>query len=348
LTSYKDKPAAIILAAIAATSFAIFLLAVLGHMLLVVFGGVLFAILLTNVATLIARRTGMAPGWSLAALLLFVVVAFGLVGYFLATAAVAQAQEFLADLPTYTNTLANFLKRQPGGDALVSEFSGIGTETLGKMASTSGMTLLYATIDLVIVLFIGIYLSIEPDLYTHGVVSLFAKQRRKRAREVLREAGTTLFWWLVGRMASMTVVGVLVGTGLWILGVPLALALGLWSGLITFLPNIGPILSTVPTAIVALEAGGPWLLLYAVLLHFVVQLFESYLITPMIQRSAIAMPPALTLTAQALIGTLFGIIGVALATPLVALSIVLIRQLYIGDYLGDTSAKHGIGAGEPQ
>ena len=145
----------------------------------------------------------------------------------------------------------------------------------------------------------------------------------------------------------MTIVGILVGVGLWILGVPLALALGVWSGLVSFIPNIGPILSTVATAIVALDAGGPWLLLYTVLLHIGVQIVKSYVITPLIQKMAIAMPPALTLSAQAVNGTLFGVIGLAFATPLVALSILVLRQLYIGDYLGDESAKHGIAAGEP-
>jgi predicted PurR-regulated permease PerM len=100
----------------------------------------------------------------------------------------------------------------------------------------------------------------------------------------------------------MSIVGILVGVGLWILGVPLALALGVWSGLIAFIPNIGPILSTGATAIVALEAGGPWLLLYSVLPHIGVQIVESYLITPLIQKMAIAMPPALTLSAQAVMG----------------------------------------------
>lgn len=84
------------------------------------------------------------------------------------------------------------------------------------------------------------------------------------------------------------------------------------------------------------------------LLHIGVQIVESYVITPLIQKMAIAMPPALTLSAQAVIGTLFGVIGLAFATPLVALSTLLLRQFYIGDYLNDESAKHGIAAGEPQ
>ena len=212
----------------------------------------------------------------------------------------------------------------------------------------SGMKLLYGVIDLVVIVFIGIYLAIQPDVYTSGVAALFPKNKRSRAREVLGQAGTTLFWWLLGRLASMTIVGILVGVGLWILGVPLALALGVWSGLVSFIPNVGPILSTVAKGVVALDAGGSSLLLYTVLLHIGVQIVELYVITPLIQKMAIAMPPALTLSAQAVIGTLFGVIGLAFATPLVALSTLLLRQLYIGDYLGDESAKRGIAAGEPQ
>ena len=333
---------------VAAISFGIFLLAAVGHMLLVIYGGVLFAILISNSADLIAEQSGIARSWSLAALLLLLLLMLGAGSYFLATGVVEQARQFFGDLPRYSEAVANFVKRQPGGDAIAAEFSGIDSETMGAAASVSGMKLLYGVIDLVVIVFIGVYLAIQPDLYTSGVAALFPKDKRSRALEVLGQAGTMLFWWLVGRLASMAIVGILVGVGLWILGVPLALALGVWSGLIAFIPNIGPILSTGATAIVALEAGGPWLLLYSVLLHIGVQIVESYLITPLIQRMAIAMPPALTLSAQAVIGTLFGVIGLALATPLVALTTLLLRQLYIGDYLGDASAKRGIAAGEPQ
>ena len=345
MTSHRVSTAIIVVAAIC---FGILLLATVGHMLFVIFGGVLFAILLSNSADLIAEQSGVARSWSLATLLLLLLLTLGAGTYFMATGVVEQARQFLADLPKYSEAVADFVKRQPGGEALVTEFSGVGSETIGAAASMSGMKLLYGVIDLVVIVFIGIYLAIQPDVYTSGVAALFPKNKRSRAREVLGQAGTTLFWWLLGRLASMTIVGILVGVGLWILGVPLALALGVWSGLVSFIPNVGPILSTVATGVVALDAGGSSLLLYTVLLHIGVQIVESYVITPLIQKMAIAMPPALTLSAQAVIGTLFGVIGLAFATPLVALSTLLLRQLYIGDYLGDESAKRGIAAGEPQ
>jgi predicted PurR-regulated permease PerM len=316
-------------------------------MLLTIFGGILFAILISNAADMVSKRTGFNRGCCLAVMLISVMLILAFGGFFLASDVMDQAQEFLTDFPKYAFALAEFVKRQPGGEVIVSHLSGLGEDAITHIASVSGSKVLYAAVDIVIVLFIGIYVAIEPHVYTSGIAALFSPPKRSRARQVMHEASTTLFWWLVGRIASMAVVGLLVGIGLWILGVPLALGLGIWAGLITFIPNIGPILSTGATAIVALEAGGPWLMFYAVLLHFGVQIVESYLITPLIQRSAIAMPPALTLGAQAVVGSLFGIIGLALATPLVALGIVLLRQIYIGDYLGDASAKRGIGAGEP-
>ena len=125
--------------------------------------------------------------------------------------------------------------------------------------------------------------------------------------------------------------------GLWLLDVPLALVLGLIAALFTFIPNIGPILSAIPAVLFGLTVS-PQQALYVGLLYGGIQVVESYLLTPLVQRKTIELPPALTLAAQVLLGVTFGGLGVALAAPLTAVTVVGTRMLYVEDALGKQSA----------
>ncbi|EJW12943.1 hypothetical protein UPF0118 [Rhodovulum sp. PH10] len=319
----------------------------LGHVLLLVFGAVLLAVMLRKVAVAISRRVGVGPDWTLALILLVAVLAVAGWSWFLMPQVVGQMSEAAAKIPDYTDRLHALFSQSPIGRYFWDNgVEALQSGSLSGALSSVGTTALGAATDIVIVLFVGIYLAIEPSLYVGGIVSLFPQEGRAEARRVLMDIGNTLFWWLIGRLISMAIIGVLITIGLYVLGVPFALTLGLWSALITFLPNIGPFLSTAPNAVVALEAGGLQLALWTIGLHVVVQTIESYLITPMVQQRAIAMPPALTLSVQVAMGTLFGLTGLALATPFAAMWIVLIRRVYIGHVLGDRAALHGAASGE--
>ncbi|WP_420473766.1 AI-2E family transporter [Noviherbaspirillum sp. ST9] len=140
--------------------------------------------------------------------------------------------------------------------------------------------------------------------------------------------------WLRGKLLSMTVVGAATAIGLTILGVPLALALGLVAGLLDFIPYIGPVLAAIPALLIAFSQG-PMLALYVILLFIVLQLLEGYLLLPLIERKTVSMPPALTITMQVLMGLAFGLAGIALATPLTAVVAVLVAMLYVEDVLDD-------------
>ena len=139
---------------------------------------------------------------------------------------------------------------------------------------------------------------------------------------------------------SLCLVGMLTALGLWILGVPAPLSLGFVAGVLSFIPNFGPLLSLVPAVIVALP-NGPQMVLYVILLYAGIQLVESYFITPLIQHRAVRLPPALILLAQILMGVLFGFLGLLLATPLTAVLLVLIKRLYIEDVLAEPGSKRG-------
>jgi predicted PurR-regulated permease PerM len=127
---------------------------------------------------------------------------------------------------------------------------------------------------------------------------------------------------------------VLTGLGLWLVGIPLAWTLGLIAGLLDFVPNIGPLIGFLPAFLLAM-AMGPTKALWVAVVYVLVQTIEGYLVTPLVQKRAVDLPPALTITGQLLMGVLAGPLGVLLATPLLAVGMVLVKILYVEETLGD-------------
>ncbi|MEM8875226.1 MAG: AI-2E family transporter [Planctomycetota bacterium] len=181
-----------------------------------------------------------------------------------------------------------------------------------------------------IVVVAGIYLAFDPKLYVRGIVCLFPADQHDGLRRLADELGLTLRWWLVGKLTSMAVVAILSYLALLLLGVELAAILAVITFLFVFIPNFGPILSVIPPALIAMtqqDGGGMTLAAWVLGAYLVIQVLESYLITPLVQKRAVDMPPALLIFAQMLMGTLLGTLGVALAAPLAAVGLVGVREL---------------------
>ncbi|MDZ4159759.1 MAG: AI-2E family transporter, partial [Anaerolineaceae bacterium] len=218
-----------------------------------------------------------------------------------------------------TITWENILREQ---SVLLERVTGIFSSTVG------------AIISLAIIVFLGFYLAIQPNLYIQGFLHLFPLNNRERMHAVLEECGQTLQWWLLGRAISMVSVGTMISIGLGIMGIPLAMALGFLAALLDFIPNIGPVVATLPAVIIALGQD-PVKALYVLILYFVIQQIENYLITPIIQQRTVDLPPALTIVAQVLLTVILGAFGLLIASPLMAVLIVIVRMLYVEDILGD-------------
>jgi predicted PurR-regulated permease PerM len=189
-------------------------------------------------------------------------------------------------------------------------------------------------IALVIVLFTGLYLAAYPQPYIRGLLRMFPLARRHRMGEVIYACGYTLRWWLFGQLLAMAVVGVMMGVGLAIIGVPLAFALGVVAGLFEFIPTLGPMLGLLPALLLALTQGGNtafWVLG----LYTVVQTFEAYLLTPLVQQRVVHLPPVVTIITQVFFAWTVGPIGLLIAVPLVAVVMVIVQMLYVEDFLGD-------------
>lgn len=190
-----------------------------------------------------------------------------------------------------------------------------------------------ALTNFVIVVVAAIYVSSNPSLYRNGLLKILPPNSRQVGELTLMEVGTALSLWLKGRLLAMLLVGVLTGAGLWLIGVPSYLALGLLAALLEFIPFIGPIIAAVPAVLLALLVGPSEALLTAGLFLLIQQL-EGNLITPIIQHHAVRLPPALLVFAVLGFGVLFGLIGVILAAPLTVTLFVLVKRLYVREHLG--------------
>tara|TARA_R110002111_G_scaffold262872_1_gene342319 strand:+ start:35390 stop:36568 length:1179 start_codon:yes stop_codon:yes gene_type:complete len=187
-------------------------------------------------------------------------------------------------------------------------------------------------VNSILILFVGLFLAVAPHTYRDGTVLLFSPERRDRIRDLMNQLGDTLWRWLIGRFASMLITGVGAWLILLLLGVPMAGTLGIMTGLLTFIPNIGSLIAFLIVFLVALSKGAATAAM-VVPAYIVLQLIESYLVTPMIQQKQVSLPPAMLISFQAIMGVLFGFLGAAVASPLLAASKVIVEELYVNDYL---------------
>ena len=307
--------------------------------LLLVFACILFAVLLYKLSDMLAQRTGMKRKISLTIVVLLLLAIIGLGGWAMAPQISEQSEQLAKTVPESIGKLKEFVAQHPLLQRVASELPEPeeAVKQLSSAMPNAGLffTGIFGAIgNVVIILFVGLYFAASPHLYTGGFIKLIPQPKRPRARQVLSKMGSTLSSWLLGKSISMLIVGVATSIGLSLLGVPLALILGIIAGLLDFVPYLGPIMAGIPAVLIAFSIS-PDVALYVVLLFTGVQLVEGYLLQPLIESRAVDLPPALTIVMQLVFGTLFGFAGVALATPLAAALKVLVQMLYVEDVLGD-------------
>jgi predicted PurR-regulated permease PerM len=226
---------------------------------------------------------------------------------------------------------------QDGGS---TRASGSGLQDLVSRFVSLGNTIASALSSVFLVVVGGFFFAADPALYRAGVVKLFPKSQHARVNDTLGTCGRALRLWLIGKLISMGIVGLLVGLGSWMIGLPAPLALGLFAGLAEFVPVIGPIVGAVPALLLALSQGGN-AVLWTVLLFVAVQQLESNVIEPLVQRRMVEIPPALLLFAVLAVGLLFGVPGVIMAAPLTVVAYVAVKKLYVRQMLGEETPVPG-------
>ncbi len=305
--------------------------------LLVVFAAILLAILLYEMANHLARPLHLPHGVALAALVLLL-AALVAAGIWLGAApierqvvqlvdslpeAIALLRKWIAQYPA----LQSVMPRLPQPDQLLSSLPRLLPDAGPFFSGALGV--LTGT---VVIGFVGVYLAAQPKPYIRALMLMVPPVRRQRAGHILQTVGNMLGRWLIGKALSMLIVGIMTTVGLSLLDIPLALVLGLIAGLLDFIPYLGPLMAAVPAILVAFSQS-PTDALYTALLFLAIQTVEGYLLIPLIERRAIALPPAVTIVVQLMLGSLAGLAGVALATPLTAVVVVLVTMLYVQDVL---------------
>ncbi len=304
--------------------------------LLLVFAGILVGVFLRGLSDGVSALTGLSGGVSLGLVLATLAALLVVGGALLGNEMASQLDQLGPSLHLAWEKMLNGVYRYEWGQILFSErnlsamFPEDGT-WLTRLGGAFSMTI-GAIAGLLIAVFIGLYGAAAPAVYRHGLLLLVPAHARSRAREVLDTVTMTMRWWLIGTFARMAVVGLSVTVGLWLLDIQLALALGLIAFVLDFVPYIGPILAALPALLVAI-ATGPADAFYVLLLYLAVQMAENYVVTPLIDQYSVHLPPALTISAQVLLGALLGALGVVFATPLTAIALVLVRMLYVEEDL---------------
>lgn len=301
---------------------------------LIVFAGVLLAVLLHGGGHAIAMKLGIADGWGIALFLLGIVIALAGFSTVVAPAIAEQIDELTRRIPEAFEMLRERIEEFSWGPQLLDRIrpasfasSESGSAAMSAVSSTFG-----ALGNFVIIVFIGLYGALDPKVYRRGLTLLLAPSIREHGDEVLRATAATLRNWLSAQLMAMAVVGVLTALGLWMAGVPLAIALGAIAGLLAFIPNIGPVIAIAPALLLAFPEGQSTLIT-VIAIYLGVQALESYVVTPLLQQEKVSLPPAFVIAVQLLFGVLFGVLGLALATPISAALMTIVGLIYVNGYL---------------
>lgn len=322
LTTRELKKAAVWLG----LTVAIVLIWFLAQPLLLIVGGLVFAAMLDGGTRLLGRVLPIGRGWRLAIICL---ATFGFLVwtvYFAGSQLAAQAETLRVVIQAQFERIFAWASQMgfvPRGDG-IQEIGRQLMGSLGRLTSAVG-TALGAVSSLAMIIVIGIFVAIEPRLYERGVAWMMPMEKRGEFYAISARMGFTMRRLMFGRLIGMAVEGVGTWFFLWIGGVPMAALLGILTGLLAFLPNIGAIVSGVLIILVGFSAGfetGLW----AIAVYLVVQTVDGYLIVPMVAKRSVDMAPALVLGAQLLFGALLGIMGLALADPIVAMIKVMLEE----------------------
>lgn len=302
----------------------------IGDVLAVLFAATLMAVVLHGLARILRRRLRFIP--YTAAVGIIAMVLLGLITALIWSNGPAIGEQFLSlksalvaqsgdihDRLSHTTLGRVILDHLPStiggndqGGTLGSLGFGLAGSVTGLLGSAFG---LLGTIF--VVLIAAFYFAVSPSIYINGFLRLIPPAQRETSRSLLFAAGNTLWAWTAGQALDMLVVGIFSGIGLYLIGIPLALALGVVAGLCNFIPYIGAILGAMPALLISLSLGTREALFVAIL-YSVIQFCEGNILAPLIQRRAVHMPPALAILSQTVFGSILGVPGLVLASPITA------------------------------
>ncbi len=344
------RRAAPLLLVLLAAAIVLFLYRV-ADLLMLVFMATLVAVYLSAVTDAAVRWARLPRPVALALAILVTLMALAAVATLVAPPVAVQTADLIAAVPRYLTqldaTIASWTQRLPilrraglgaGESGLVSTALKDGVVFVrGAIIPTATATGL-VVVGAVAVLVMAIYLAVKPALYQEGVLALVPPRHRSFARAILLDVAATLRAWVGAQLLAMVLLATLTGIGLWLLGVPYWLAFGIFAGVAALIPFFGTLFSTLLPALLVLPDRGVLAALLVASLGVVVHLIEANLVSPIVMQRRVALPPVLTILSVLVAAELAGLLGMLVAVPTLATTIVLVRHILIDHAYGESGA----------
>ncbi|MEW6151177.1 MAG: AI-2E family transporter [Bradyrhizobium sp.] len=312
----------------------------LADLFILLFAAVLLSVLLGGLAAAVARYSRLPSGWALAVSCVSLAALAGILLSLFGAQIIGQISGVFDQLPGAINVAGATLGIADAFKQLQEALSNEGSGQLLSRAARVGYTALGVVSDLLLVTVVAVYLAADPSVYRRGAIKLFPSEQHDRIADALDISASALRLWFLGQLASMTLVGLLCGLAFWAIGLTSPVGLGAIAGATNFIPLIGPIIGALPAVLFALTQDLS-VVLWTVSAVLVIQQLEGNVITPMIQKRAVELPPALILLGLSAFGALGGMLGVILATPLTVVVMVLVQKLWIRETLGENTTIPG-------
>ncbi|MCR8561368.1 AI-2E family transporter [Mucilaginibacter sp. BJC16-A38] len=308
-----------ILILIARVAFGVLLMALAGCLISVYFHGL---------GDVIQRKTKWKRSTSMIISIAgsFIILAFLL--WFMGSKIQNQISALSDTLPQTIKDAKIKLAETPLGRKLLEATSGGSSDKLFATASQFFSTSFGVLGNMYIILFLGIFFTASPTMYKDGLILLIPPDHKDLTRNIINRVSISLKGWLKGTMLSMVMIIILLPIGLMIMGVPLALVLGLLAGILVIVPNFGSFAAMIPGVLLALTMGGDKAIIVA-LIYIGVQTLVQNIIAPIIQKKIINLPPALTIVGQLVMGVLGGAMGIIMAVPALVIVMILVDEVYV-------------------
>ncbi|MDP9047241.1 MAG: AI-2E family transporter [Bacteroidota bacterium] len=298
------------------------------NVLLMALTGSLMAVYFHGLGDMIQLRTKLRRSFAMAISVAGTLIIIAALFWFIGAKIQTQVAELSNTLPHTIATAKAKLATTPAGQKVLEYSSGDNSQKLMTTVQTFFSTSFGVIGDIYIILFLGIFFTASPSLYKNGILALVPPNRKPVASNIMDRISLSLKGWLKGMMLSMVLITILITVGLSIIGIPVAMVLGLITGILEIVPNFGPLIAMIPGVLLALTVSTNTAIIVA-LLYVVSQTIVANIVTPLIQKKMINLPPALTLISQLVMGTLSGALGIILAVPLLAILFILVDELYV-------------------
>ncbi len=324
-------------AIVALLVIAILIVRVAFNVLLMALAGCLIAVYFHGLGDIVQRKTRLSRKYAMLISIAGTIILIGASLWFIGAKIQTQVAELSNTLPHTISTAKAKLNETPAGQKLLEYSSGDNSKKLMETVQSFFNTSFGVLGDMYVILFLGIFFTANPSLYKNGILLLVPEGKKELGHHIMDRISLSLKGWLKGMMLSMLFITILITVGLTIMGIPVAMVLGFITGILEIIPNFGPLIAMIPGVLLSLTISTN-MGIFAALLYVISQTIVVNIVTPIIQKRMINMPPALTLISQLVMGALSGALGIILAVPLLAILMILVDELYVKEASKDIAA----------